>query len=350
MQKRKGEMMLTLVASVVIFGLLIFFHELGHFLVAKKVGIGVIEFAIGFGPRLVRREVGETTYSLRAFPLGGFVRLVGEEPDDDSDEEVNFQKKSVWQRFSVIAAGPLMNFLLAILLFSLIYFAYLGVPVYSSTAIGELLPDAVAEEAGLLSGDRILSIAGQEVGDWHELVALIHANPEREIQIVYERNNETRTVLVTPQRDAETGDGRIGIGAETRMYALLPAIRMGVEHTVWFIRFIATSMVQMISGRMAPDVVGPVGIISLVGEVAQTGMMNLLSLAAIISLNLGFLNLLPIPALDGSRLMFLALEGLRGRPVDPQKESFIHFVGFTLLILLMIVIAYQDLVRLNIFN
>jgi regulator of sigma E protease len=143
--------------------------------------------------------------------------------------------------------------------------------------------------------------------------------------------------------------GLIGIAPETRRFALLSSLQMGVVHTAWFIRFIGASIVQMFTGRMAPDVVGPVGIIQIVGEVARTGVVNLLSLAAIISVNLGLLNLLPIPALDGSRLMFLGIEAVRGRPVDPHKESFIHFIGFTVLILLMILIAYRDLVRLEIF-
>ncbi|NLZ93732.1 MAG: RIP metalloprotease RseP [Firmicutes bacterium] len=342
--------MLTLIASVIFFGVLIFFHELGHFLVAKKVGVGVIEFAIGFGPRIYKREAGDTVYSVRAFPLGGFVRLVGEDPEDETVEQENsFQMKSVWQRFVVIAAGPLMNFLLAVILFFFIYFAFLGVPVYDSTVLGEVLPNGVAAEAGLQPGDRIVSIAGEEVEDWHELVTLIHNNPEQQIEIVYERNQERIAVTVIPARDAETGEGRIGIGVQTRLYSFLPAVKMGIDQTFWFIRFMASSLVQMVSGRMAPDIVGPVGIISLVGEVARTGIMNLLSLAAIISLNLGFLNLLPIPALDGSRLLFLLIEGVRGRPVDPQKESLIHFIGFTVLILLTVVIAYKDLVRLNIF-
>jgi regulator of sigma E protease len=340
--------MLTFVASIVIFGLLIFAHELGHFLVAKRVGIGVYEFAIGFGPRLVSHRVGETTYSLRIFPLGGFVRLVGEDPEE-ADVQESFQKQPVWRRFAVIASGPLMNFILAILLFALIYFAYLGVPQYSSTAIGELLPDGRAEAIGLLAGDRIVTIAGTEVRDWNELVALINAHPEKEITIEYERNGRLQEINIVPRRDPDTGVGLIGIAPETRRFALLSSLQMGVVHTGWFIRFIGVSIVQMFTGRMAPDVVGPVGIIQIVGEVARTGVVNLLSLAAIISVNLGLLNLLPIPALDGSRLMFLGIEAVRGRPVDPHKESFIHFIGFTVLILLMILIAYRDLVRLEIF-
>lgn len=340
--------MLTFVASVLIFGLLIFFHELGHFLVAKRVGIGVMEFAIGFGPRIAGFQSGETAYSLRAFPLGGFVRLVGEDPDEVQESD-SFQKQAVWKRFSVIAAGPVMNFILAILLFSLIYFAFLGVPVYDSSAIGVVEPGGRAAQAGLLPGDRIVSIQGETVRNWNEVVDLIHVHPEQEIVIDFERENERRSVTVKPARDPQSGVGLIGIRSETRLYAPVPALRLGLTHTFWFIRYIGVSIGQMLTGRVAPDVVGPVGIIQLVGEVARTGVVNLLSLAAIISLNLGFLNLLPIPALDGSRLMFLLVEGVRGRPVDPQKESFVHFVGFTVLILLMILIAYRDIARLNLF-
>lgn len=340
--------MLTFIASVIIFGLLIFAHELGHFIIAKKTGVGVMEFAIGFGPRLLGRQVGETVYSLRVFPLGGFVRLVGEDPEESGAED-SFQRQPVWRRFVVIASGPLMNFVLAIFLFSLIYFAFIGIPLYQSTAIGQLLPGGRAETAGLLPGDRLLVIAGQEVGDWHELVAQINAHPDQEIIIEFERGGLRRELRVTPRRDPQTGLGLIGISPQTRLFALLPSLRLGLAHTFWFVRFIGTSIVQMVTGRAAPDVVGPVGIIQIVGEVARTGVVNLVSLAAIISVNLGLLNLLPIPALDGSRLMFLLVEAVRGRPVDPRKESFIHFIGFTVLILLMILIAYRDLVRLNIF-
>ena len=334
--------MLTLVASVVIFGFLIFFHELGHFAVAKKVGIGVYEFAIGFGPKIISWKSGETDYSLRAFPLGGFVRLVGEDPEE-ADVEGSFQQQSVFKRFAVIAAGPIMNFILAILLFSLIYFAFMGVP---STIIGAIEPGEPAQQVGLQEGDRITAVAGESVQGWNELTALIHAHPEQEISIEFEREGTVQSVQVVPQLEPETGQGRIGIGTQSRMFALLPSLIMGVEYTFWLLGFFITSIVQMISGTIAPDVVGPVGIISLVGEVARTGITDLLSLAAIISLNLGFINLLPVPALDGSRLMFLLLEGVRGRPIDPKKESFVHFIGFTLLILLMLVITFNDVSRL----
>lgn len=339
--------MLTVIASIVIFGLLIFAHELGHFLVAKKARIGVTEFAIGFGPRLFGWQRGETTYSLRLFPLGGFVRLVGENPEE-SELAGSFQSKPVWQRFAVIVSGPLMNFFLAVLLFSLIYFAFVGIPLYNSTAIGNVLPGGQAEATGLLPGDRLLSIAGRDVENWQQLVKAINDHPEQEITIEFLRNDVPQSMQITPRLDPETGRGLIGISPQVRLYSFLPSLRQGLSHTFWFLGFIAGNIVQMITGRVAPDVVGPVGIVQIVGEVARTGIVNLLSLAAIISVNLGLLNILPIPALDGSRLMFLIVEALRGRPVDPRKESFVHFIGFTVLIFLMIVVAYRDLLRLDI--
>lgn len=340
--------MLTLVSSVLIFGLLIFFHELGHYLVAKKTGIGVHEFAIGFGPRVLKWHGQDTIYSLRAFPLGGFVRLMGEDSDEVQHEQ-SFQNQPVWSRFAVIASGPVMNFALAVLLFSLIYFAFLGIPLYESPAIGDLLPGGVAQEVGFLPKDRLLEIDGVKVNDWHDVVTQINKNPEKEITVVFERDGRIESLTVTPRKDPQTGVGIIGITPETRRFALFPALAAGFSNTVGFVRFIFISLVQMITGRMAPDVVGPVGIVKIVGEVARTGVVNLLSLAAIISVNLGLFNLLPIPALDGSRLMFLIVEAIRGKPVDPRKESFVHFVGFTVLILVMILVAYRDLVRLELF-
>ena len=341
--------MITFIASIAIFGLLIFFHELGHFMVAKRAGIGVIEFAIGFGPKLTSFQSNETVYSIRVFPLGGFVRLVGEDPEE-TNEEGSFQKQPLLNRFSVIAAGPIMNFILAILLFTMIFFVW-GIPVTDSTVLGDVLPEAPAAAAGLQPGDEILSIAGEPVQNWNEIVAVVHAHPEQEIEIEFVRNGEFRSLRIVPLREPTTGEGRIGIQHETRRFDPLASLRLGVSSSAMFLRFIVVSIVQMISGQAPADVVGPVGIIQIVGEVARTGVIReLLSLAAIISLNLGFINLLPIPALDGSRLMFLLVEGVRGRPVDPQKESFIHFIGFTALILLMILIAYRDLARLNIFN
>jgi regulator of sigma E protease len=340
-------MFITVISSIFVFGILIFFHELGHFLVAKRAGVAVQEFALGFGPKVISWTSGETDYSLRIFPLGGFVRLTGEDPDE-TDEPGSFQKQRVATRFAVIAAGPFMNFLLAVVLFSLLYFAFTGIAAFP-VQIGEVLDGGRADQVGLEEGDILLTIDGKAVESWDQVVRVINENPDQEILMVVERDGEVLNFPVTPRADEETGRGLIGIGPQTHRYQLIPSLRLGLANTWRFTNFIIVSLIGMIRGQIPADIAGPVGIISIVGEVAQTGLVNLLSLAAVLSINLGLINLLPIPALDGSRLVFLLVEGIRGRPVDPKKESFVHFVGFTLLILLMIFIAYRDVIRLDLF-
>ncbi len=341
-------MLITIISSVFVFGLLIFCHELGHFIVAKRAGVTVREFALGFGPKAVSWHSGGTDYSLRVFPLGGFVRLVGEDPEE-VEEPGSFQKQKVLTRFAIIAAGPLMNFLLAVLLFSLIYFAFLGIATFP-VQVGQVTEGERAEAAGLREGDTFLTVDGEAIETWEHVVQIINRNPGREIDIVVEREGEVLTFSVVPKADEETGRGLIGIGPKSQRFLLLPSLRLGLQNTWNLINLIIVSLVGMVAGRIPADIAGPVGIISIVGEVAQTGIVNLLSLSAVLSINLGLINLLPIPALDGSRLVFLLVEGVRGRPVDPKKEGFIHFVGFTMLILLMIIIAYRDLIRLDIFR
>ena len=336
-------MVSTIIASILIFGLLIFVHELGHYLAAKRAGIKVLEFALGFGKELIGWEKEGTRYTLRLFPLGGFCRLLGEDAEE-KEQEGNFQSKSIPARFAVIAAGPLMNFVLAILLFSLMYFFFLGVPQQHTTRIGEVLAGGRAEEVGLQDGDVILAVNGVKVQDWSDVVSRINANPEKEILLQLQRNGQQHTVTVTPEN--EGGRGLIGITPVYKKFAFFPSILWGFNYTWFFIKLIFVSFYQMIMGVIPADVAGPVGIVSVVGEVMQTGVSNLLSLAAIISINLGIINLLPIPALDGSRLLFLSLEGIRGKPIDPQKEGFIHFVGFAMLIMLMVFISFQDIFRL----
>ncbi|MEW5921094.1 MAG: RIP metalloprotease RseP [Bacillota bacterium] len=336
-------MLSTIIASVLIFGLLIFVHELGHYLAAKRAGIKVLEFALGFGKELIAWEKGDTRYTLRFFPLGGFCRLLGEDPDDRR-QEGNFQDKSIPSRFAVIAAGPVMNFALAVLLFTLMYFFFLGVPQQHSTRIGEVISGSRAQQAGLQSGDVILSVDGVDVQNWQEVVSRINASPEREILLHLRRNGEEHIVSVTPAE--QQGKGLIGITPVYKKFMFLPSMVWGFNYTWFFIKLIFVSFYQMITGAIPADVAGPVGIVAVVGEVMQTGLSNLFSLAAIISINLGIINLLPIPALDGSRLLFLTLEGIRGKPIDPQKEGFIHFIGFAVLIMLMIFISFQDIFRL----
>ena len=336
-------MLNTIIASVIMFGILIFAHEFGHFIVAKWARISVLEFAIGFGKELIGWQKGETRFTLRVIPLGGFCRLLGEDPEE-SGGEGSFESRPLGWRFAVISAGSLFNFLLGAILLTLLYFFFLGVPQTGTTQIGEVLPEGRAYEAGLQSGDKILAINGIPVEDWEAVVSKISAHPEEEISLLLERDG--REIKFSLMPEVQEGLGRIGIAPVFEKYAFFTSIYMGFSYTWFFIQLVFVSLFQMIAGAIPADVAGPVGIGAVVGEVMQEGVSNLLSLAAIISINLGIINLLPIPALDGSRLVFLALEGIRGKPVDPQKEGFIHFIGFALLMMLMVFIIFQDISRL----
>lgn len=344
--------MLTFVASIFVFGMLIFFHELGHFTVAKLVGIKVHEFSLGFGPKLFSLPVGETSYNLRAFPLGGFVRMAGMDPNDEEDEkddERGFNKKTIGQRIAVIFAGPFMNFLLAIVLLAFI-FAFQGLPV-ATTVIKEVLPGYPAEKAGIVVGDKITAINGQQVDKWEELVSLINQRPDENIKVTVARDGTERHLEMKTVKD-ENSLGKIGIVPEQgfRRAGLLASLGLGAEWTARVTFMILDFISKMIFGQAPADFGGPVRVVSEIGKAAQVGFFFVLQLAAFLSINLGLFNLFPIPALDGSRILFLAWEKVRGRPVDPVKENFIHLVGFGLLLLLMVVITYNDILHIFVFD
>ena len=342
--------MLTFIASVFVFGLLIVFHEFGHFVVAKIVGIKVNEFSLGFGPKILTATGGETTYNLRLFPLGGFVNMAGMDPNEETDEkdiERGFNKKTVWQRIAVIFAGPLMNFFLAALLFAVI-FAYQGQPVPSGgTGIGDVNPGYPAEIAGLAAGDKIAAVDGIAVDKWNDMAKLINERPEKDISLLVIRGDSELLLEVKTIRDVD-GFGKIGIypAEEYVKVGLLQSISLGVQWTVAFTVVIMEFLSKMIFGQVPAELGGPVRIVSEIGVAAQVGFIMLLKLAAILSLNLGLFNLFPIPALDGSRILFLVWEKIRRRPVDPVKENFIHLVGFAMLILLMLIITYNDILKI----
>jgi regulator of sigma E protease len=329
--------MTTALVAIFVFGLLVFFHELGHFSVAKMVGIRVHEFAIGMGPKVLHLTRNETRYSIRALPIGGFVRMEGE--DENSEATDSFGQKSVKARISVIFAGPLMNFILGFLCFFLIFFS-LGTP---STVIGEVIPNSPAAQAGFLPSDKVLEIDGQPIDSWEELVGMIAASEGRPIEVLYQRNDETNQQTVVPRIDEETGRPLIGIIPGTEK-SVMTAARNSYQQSKMIFTEIMRFLQQLVRGQAdTSDVAGPVGIISLVGQASRSGWMDVVGLAGLISINLGIMNLLPIPALDGSRIIFLLLEALRGKPVDPEKEAMVHMIGITLLMLLMIVITYKDI-------
>jgi len=338
--------MTTFIASIIIFGILIFFHEFGHFIVAKLSGVSVLEFAMGFGPKIIGFQKGETKYSLRIVPLGGFCRMKGEDPEE-ANEPGSFLNASPINRIGILAAGSLMNFTLAVILLSLLY-GMIGVPSDIPNEVGQVIEGGQADEAGFEPGDRVQKVNETEISSWEQLVRVINENPGEQLDMTVTRNGETMSISVVPEEEPETGRGIIGVTNLTS--ASLPtAISEGVGQTWWFTRMIFVGLYQMVTGQVEPDVAGPVGIVHMIGEVAETGIVNLFPFAAFLSINLGILNLLPIPALDGSRIIFSFIELIRGRPIDPTKENFVHFMGFAFLLLLMLVIVYNDLLRLDIF-
>ncbi|QUH26320.1 RIP metalloprotease RseP [Serpentinicella alkaliphila] len=331
--------MYTAVVAIIVFSALVFFHELGHFSIAKLVGIKVHEFAIGMGPKLLGFRKGETDYSVRALPIGGYVRMEGE--DEKSNDARSFSNKSIKERIAVILAGPLMNIILGLILFTIIFYNVAGVP---TTRIEQIIANTPAEEIGMEAGDRIVSINGRTIESWDQIVEQISTSNGESLNLEIERNNIIVQKTIDPEVDSETGQFRIGIVPSVQKSFSL-AIKNSFSQTRMIVFGIFDFFRGLISSRqeVLEDVVGPVGIINLVGQASRAGMIYVMHLAALISINLAVMNLLPIPALDGSRILFLIIEALRGKPIDPDKEGFVHIVGFALLMLLMIMITYKDI-------
>lgn len=413
----------TVIAFIVIFGALVFFHEFGHFLFAKRAGILCREFAIGMGPKIFAYKKGETVYTLRLLPLGGYVRMAGEDPEmaelkpgrrigivlndeeeitkiivngkdrypnarvievekadlehqlfikgyEEEEEEARvfpvhreavmvedgletqispwdrqFASKTLGQRAMTIFAGPLFNFILAFIVFSIVAIIQ-GIPT-DEPELGRLTSDGAAQEAGLQEGDKVISINGQGVASWSDIVAIVQENPQSEVEFTVERNGEVMDMPVTPQvREIE--DQRIGvIGVYSPIEkSFFGSIVHGAKETYLWTVEILRLLGQLVTGQFSIDMLsGPVGIYVSTDTVAKSGIMNLMTWAGALSINLGIMNLLPLPALDGGRLLFFFFEAVRGKPLDRQKEGMVHFVGFALLMLLMIVVTWNDIQR-----
>lgn len=350
--------MLTTLAIIFVFGSMVMIHELGHFMVAKWIGVKVIEFSFGFGPKIVGYQGKDTLYALRIIPLGGFVKLHGMDAEIDENGQaviaplndvMSFMNKPVWQRMAVIAAGPIMNFVLAIIFFVGV-FACLGIPTAgTSNQIGSLVKGKPAAISGIQPGDRILTVNREATSDWNRLTEVIHSKPEQVLSLTIKKaNGKQQTLSLKSEKDPQTGYGMIGIAPEVSyMHAsILESTRLGLDQTLNFTKYIVVTLTQMITGKIPAEVGGPVMIAQVIQEGAQQGLANLLSLTGVLSIQLGLINLFPIPALDGSRLVFLLIEGLRGKPLNPERENMIHLVGFVLLMVLMIAVTYKDVVRL----
>lgn len=350
-----------ILTAIIVFGGLIFFHELGHYLFARRHGILVHEFAIGLGPKVAGWQRGETLYTLRLFAFfGGFVRMAGMDPSEDEINEENnlppvpddrkFRLKSPGQRAAVLAAGPFANLLVAVVVFALV-FGPIGMTYALSDepVIGRTMKGMPAATAGLQKGDRIVAVDGIEVGTWEEMTALIRERLGRETRLIVERDGQQMLIDVVPAaHETVPGAGMIGINPEAVSLHLpwYEAIWAAFKHVGRMVIALLGAFGNLFVGKGVGEVAGPVGIVNMVRQAQAIGIESVLELAGALSVTLAIFNLLPLPALDGGRLLFIGIERLRGRPVDPQRENFIHFIGFALLLLLSVVIAFRDIQRL----
>ena len=339
-----------IILAILVFGLIIFVHELGHFLLAKINGIRVDEFSLGMGPRLISFVKGETRYSLKLLPIGGSC-MMGEDDAEDVGEG-SFNSKSVWARISVVAAGAIFNFLLA-LIFSMIVVGYTG---YDEPVISGVIEDFPAEEAGMQAGDRIVKMNNKKINIWREVTYYNMFHQGETVDLVYERDGKKHEVAITPKQD-EDGSYLLGVTspAEYKKANLFTALQYGVYEVKFWICTTLESLKMLVTGTVGMDQLsGPVGIVDVVDETYQQSksygvvvvIMQMLSIGILISANLGVMNLLPLPALDGGRLVFLFIEAIRGKRVSPEKEGWVHGIGMMLLLALMVFVLFNDIKRL----
>ncbi len=343
-------------AAVVGLGLLIVFHEFGHFLLAKLSGVGVLTFSVGFGPKLWVKKRGETEYALSAFPLGGYVKMVGEDPDEEvrqEDIEKSFAHKSLAKRIAIVIAGPAFNLLLALLLLIGV-FTFYGVPVMS-TQISGVEADSPAERAGIIKGDRIIAIDGKPVKDWEELSRAIKSSDGKALNLEIKRGAETVNLTVQPMKKENrnlfgerTEDWIIGIGSRVSIEKGKPglAVLRACYQTYDYAKLTLLGLLKMVTGDVSPrNIGGPILIAQMAGQEAQEGLGSFLAFLAVLSINLGVLNLLPVPVLDGGHLFFFIIEAVIRKPVAVKYREMAQQVGICLLALLMIYAFYNDILR-----
>ncbi len=345
------QTLITILVTVLVFGVIIFIHEFGHFLAAKLSGITVHEFALGMGPTLFHFERGGTKYALRLFPIGGFVSMEGE--DSESEDEGAFCKKPVWKRIIVVVAGAAMNVLLGfIILLFLNGFRSGGIPTTEIRQFNGAAPYA-AEEDGLQVGDRILKINGRTMFIEQDIAFSISEDEDKKVDMVVRRDGKKVSladvsvgyVTVTNAQGQE--EERYPFAVATEQKTVFSVLKYTALNTAYVARIVWLSLVQLVTGKVGVDALsGPVGVGSALGQMAGISISGLFNMIAFITINIGVFNLLPIPALDGARLIFLMIEGIRRKPVNPKYEGYIHAAGLIAMLLLMVFVTFQDIVRL----
>ncbi len=342
---------MKILIAILIFSFIIIFHEMGHYLVARWCDVKVNEFQLGLGPRLFGIERGETTFSLHLLPFGGACVMEGE--DEESDDERAFNKKTVWQRIAIVIAGPLFNLLLAFILASII----IGTMGYDAPVISGVAENSPAAEAGLKAGDEITKLNEYRVHFYREISVYSFMHPGEKINVTYARDGKTNTVVIQPKFDKESGRYLFGVQGRDvyKKGGLFTTLKYGLYEVKYQIYVTFQSLRMLVMRQVSMnDLSGPVGIVKIIGDTyessAPEGMlyvvMNLLSISVLLSANLGVMNLLPIPALDGGRLLIYVIEVIRGKKMNEELEGKINLVGFAALMLFMLVVLANDVYKL----
>jgi len=353
----------TVFSFIVCLGILIFVHELGHFLFAKLFKVRVLKFSLGFGPKIFSKTVGETEYQLSALPLGGYVKMFGENPDEQeesgSDRDASFAHKTVWQRFLIVLAGPVFNLLFSLVLFFFVFF-FMGLPdSRDTTKIGEVTVDSPAAAAGVLAGDTILTINGHATDEWMDVLTLVKDSKGEALTFLMARDNREVSLVVTPAilpvKDifGEQVDKRymIGIMRASELFytptGFSGAFQAACSQTWMYITLTVLGFVKLIQ-QVVPvsELGGPILIAQIAGQQMQAGWVNFIFFTGLLSVNLGILNLLPIPVLDGGHLMFLTFEAVRRKPMSEKMQIFAQQVGIAFLGVAMIFVFYNDIARI----
>lgn len=331
---------MTVITALVIFGVLIFVHELGHFVTAKLFGVKVHEFSLGMGPAIFKKKKEETDYSIRLLPIGGYVKLEGE--DFASDDERAFNKCHPAKRIIILMSGAFMNVLVGFLLFVLLFSLSKEVHV---PIVSDLMEGSPAHEAGLMEGDRIYSINGRRIHIQSDVTLELYLNGGRKADIVVLRDGKQIPYSIAPMED----EGRFIIGFYTQAQKtnLKNVLYNAYYNTFFTVRLVYTSLKMLLTGAASlSDMAGPVGIVGEIGNAVKVGFLYVIDFAALIAVNLGVMNLLPLPALDGGRIVFVLIEIIRKKPMKDKVEGYVHLVGLILLFLLMIIITFSDIMKL----
>ncbi|MGD8990988.1 MAG: RIP metalloprotease RseP [Desulfobacterales bacterium] len=349
---------ITLLSFIIVLGVLIFFHEFGHFVIARLFGVGVEKFSLGFGPRLIGKKIGRTDYRISAIPLGGYVKMVGEEPDAEvspQDLSVSFTHKHVLKRMCIVAAGPIFNILLAVIIFFGIF--WISGAMILKPSVGEVRDGSPALAAGLKAGDLITAIDGVAVSNWENMTEIIGASKGKTLEIAVRRADTDTVFRVTPELvPAKNLFGEdiqryiIGISASGDVYNrelnLFQALTESLKQTYTIVELMVIIIGKLITGDISADTIGgPIMIAKMAGDQAKAGISNLIFFIALISVNLAIINLVPIPILDGGHLLFFFIELIKGRPVNLKIREVAQQIGLFIILLLVILVFYNDIFR-----